>query len=67
VYYGDDAGAKQVAARLIHDVGFDPIDAGPLRVARYAEPFTQLIAQLAYEGDAGPELAYRFVRYAERG
>ena len=36
------------------------MDAGPLRIARYTEPFTLLIAQLAYEGDAGPELAYRF-------
>ena len=42
---------------LIRDVGFDPVDAGPLRIARYTEPFTLLIAQLAYEGDEGPELA----------
>ena len=60
VYYGDDRGAKRVAAKLIRDVGFDPVDAGPLRVARYAEPFTMLIAQLAYEENARPELAYRF-------
>ena len=62
VYCGDEAQAKQVAAELIRDVGFDPVDAGPLRVARYAEPFTLLVAQLAYEGDGGPELAYRFER-----
>jgi len=60
VYCGDDASSKQVAAQLIRDVGFDPVDAGPLRIARYTEPFTLLIAQLAYEGDQGPELAYRF-------
>jgi len=51
-----------VAAGLIRDVGFDPVDAGPLRIARYTEPFTMLIAQLAYEGKEGPELAYRFER-----
>jgi len=62
VYCGDDARAKRVAKRLIADVGFDPIDAGPLKIARYAEPFTLLIAQLAYEGKGGPELAYRFER-----
>jgi predicted dinucleotide-binding enzyme len=62
VYCGDDEGAKDVAATLIRDVGFDPVDAGPLRIARYLEPFTLLVAQLAYEGDEGPELAYRFVR-----
>ena len=66
VYCGDDADAKAVAAVLIRDVGFDPVDAGPLRVARYTEPFTLLVAQLAYEGDEGPALAYRFERYEER-
>lgn len=63
IYYGDDARAKKTAARLIADVGFEPVDAGPLRMARYAEPFTLLIAQLAYEGKGGPELAYRFERF----
>jgi len=66
VYCGDDARSKKIAAQLIQDVGFDPIDAGPLRVARYTEPFTLLIAQLAYEGDEGPELAYRFVRLGRK-
>jgi predicted dinucleotide-binding enzyme len=63
VYCGDDPGAKQLTAGLIRDVGFDPVDVGPLRVARYTEPFTLLIARLAYEGEGGPELAYRFERY----
>ena len=65
VYCGDDASGKDVAAELIRDAGFDPVDAGPLRIARYIEPFTLLIARLAYEGDGGPELAYRFERFAE--
>jgi len=63
VYCGDDQDAKELAATLIRDVGFDPVDAGPLRMARYTEPFTLLIAQLAYESGAGPELAYRFERF----
>ena len=67
VYCGDDARSKKTAATLIRDVGFDPVDAGPLRIARYTEPFTLLIAQLAYEGDAGPELAYRFERFGRKG
>src|SRR6267378_3450701 len=60
VYCGDDARSKEVTSELIRDVGFEPLDAGPLRIARYTEPFTLLIAQLAYEGDRGPEMAYRF-------
>jgi 8-hydroxy-5-deazaflavin:NADPH oxidoreductase len=63
IYCADDAKGKKVAAQLIRDVGFDPIDAGPLRIARYTEPFAMLVAQLAYEGDGGPELAYRFERF----
>ena len=39
--------AKDIAATLIRDVGFDPIDAGPLRNARYTEPLAVLIARLA--------------------
>jgi 8-hydroxy-5-deazaflavin:NADPH oxidoreductase len=63
VYCGDDADAKEVTAALIRDVGFDPMDAGPLQVARYTEPLALLIARLAYEGEDGPELAYRFERF----
>jgi 8-hydroxy-5-deazaflavin:NADPH oxidoreductase len=63
VYCGDDSSSKVIAAELISDVGFDPVDAGPLRIARYTEPFALLVAQLAYEGGGGPELAYRFERF----
>lgn len=65
IYCGDDALSKEVAAALIRDVGFKPVDAGPLRIARYTEPFALLMGQLAYEGDGGPELAYRFERFKD--
>jgi hypothetical protein len=32
-------------------------------IARYTEPFALLVAQLAYERNGGPELAYRFDRF----
>lgn len=60
LYCGDDKKAKKIAARLIRDAGFQPVDAGPLRIARYVEPFSLAVAQLAYEGDDGPEITYRF-------
>ena len=63
VYCGDDEPAKDVVAKLIHDAGFDPVDCGPLRIARYTEPFALLAGELAYRGDGGPELAYRFERF----
>jgi len=65
VYCGDDSGSKEIAAALIRDVGFDPGDAGPLRIARYTEPFALLVGRFAYEGKEGPELAYRFERFGE--
>jgi predicted dinucleotide-binding enzyme len=66
VYCGDDAKAKRVAAELIGDVGFEPVDIGALRMARFSEPFTMIIAQQAYETDRGPALAYRFEWYEEK-
>jgi predicted dinucleotide-binding enzyme len=67
VYCGGTKGAKAVAARLIRDAGFEPWDAGALRMARFTEPMALLVAQLAYEGDGGPELAYRFERFDGEG
>jgi 8-hydroxy-5-deazaflavin:NADPH oxidoreductase len=58
IYCGDDHRAKQVAATLIRDVGFDPVDAGELRIARFTEPFALLVA-----GKGGPKLVYRFERF----
>jgi 8-hydroxy-5-deazaflavin:NADPH oxidoreductase len=65
VYCGDDKRAKAVAATLIRDAGFDPVDAGPARIARYLEPFALLVAQLAYEGKSGSKLAYRWERFGK--
>lgn len=67
VYCGNNDGAKRIAARLIQAVGFEPVNAGPLRVARFIEPASLLIAQLAYEGRGGPGLTYRFERFLQRG
>jgi 8-hydroxy-5-deazaflavin:NADPH oxidoreductase len=65
VYCGDDDDAKEVAARLIRDVGFDPVDVGPLETARYIEPFSLLVAKIAYEGEGGAAVAYRIEHFEE--
>ena len=62
VFCGDETRAKKTAARLIRDVGFHPVDLGRLAMARYLEPFSLLVAHLAYEVKGGPEVAYRFER-----
>jgi predicted dinucleotide-binding enzyme len=66
VYCGDHAAGKDVAAELIRDAGFEPVHAGPLRIARYTEPFALLIGELAYGGGGGPELTYRFERFGQQ-
>jgi predicted dinucleotide-binding enzyme len=48
---GTTKDAKDVATSLIRDVGVEPLDAGPLRIARYLEPFSLGMTQLAYERD----------------
>jgi predicted dinucleotide-binding enzyme len=58
---GDDVHAKDGTAALATDAGFTPVDAGPLRVSRWIEPFALLVAQLAYSQDLGPALGYRFL------
>jgi predicted dinucleotide-binding enzyme len=63
VYCGDDKGAKRTAAGLIRDVGFNPLDVGPLFMARYIEPFSFLVGQRAYNSSDGPAIAYRFERF----
>jgi predicted dinucleotide-binding enzyme len=65
LYCGDSGEAKETAATLIHDAGFTPIDVGGLSAARYIEPSTMLMARLAYEGEGGPAVAYRFERFGD--
>ena len=56
-YCGDDAPAKQVVKQLTQELGFDAVDAGPLRQARLLEPLAVLWISLAYGGQ-GREIAF---------
>lgn len=62
-YCGDDAAAKAVAAKLIEDAGFEPVDAGVLQNARYLEPMAQLNIQIAYGLGGGTNVAFRYMRH----
>ena len=53
---GDDAAAKKVGLRLAADIGFDAVDAGPLRSARYMEAIALEMIHLAYERGMGPDI-----------
>lgn len=59
---GDDATAKQTVAQLTQDIGFDPIDCGPLKSARYLEAMGILIINLAYTYGMGTQIGYKLVK-----
>jgi len=63
VFCGNDNASKYLVQELLKQFGFDPVDAGPLKLARYIEPFAMLATALAYGTDQGPEWVYRFERY----
>jgi predicted dinucleotide-binding enzyme len=62
LFCGDHKESKNRVHALLEQVGFDPVDAGPLRLARYIEPFAMLATVLAYGTDKGAEWVYRFDR-----
>lgn len=61
-YAGDDAEAKRTAARLAADLGFDPVDAGPLSNAGLLEHLAMLWIYLAVYGNQGRDFALTIVR-----
>ena len=58
----DDAKAKQTIMQLGRDIGFDPVDAGPLKSARYLEPMAMLLINLGYVLGMGAKIGYKLVR-----
>jgi 8-hydroxy-5-deazaflavin:NADPH oxidoreductase len=61
-YCGDDADAKQVVAKLISELVFEPVDAGPLTQARLLEPFAMLWISLALKQGMGGNFAFELLR-----
>lgn len=62
LYCGDDAQAKQVAAQLATELGFEPYDVGPLTEARLLEPFALVWIHLAVLQKMGTGFAFRLMR-----
>jgi 8-hydroxy-5-deazaflavin:NADPH oxidoreductase len=59
---GDDTAAKQVVAGLATALGFEPVDAGPLKQARLLEPLALLWISMALAYGQGPDIAFRLLR-----
>jgi predicted dinucleotide-binding enzyme len=60
MYAGDDDAAKNVARQLISDIGFDPVDAGPLKNSRYLEPFAMLWINLFFQ--TKQDIAFQLIK-----
>jgi len=61
-YCGDDPGAKETVRQLTEELGFDAVEAGPLKQARVLEPFALLWISLAYGCGYGREIAFKLLK-----
>jgi len=59
---GDDAAKKPVVMGLLKEIGFDAIDAGPLRNARLLEALAMLWIDQAMKRGAGRNFAFALVK-----
>ena len=59
---GDDAEAKQTVMGLGRDIGFDPVDCGALKAARYLEPMAVLMISLGYGLGMGTNIGFKLVK-----
>jgi predicted dinucleotide-binding enzyme len=58
---GDDARRKPIVIGLVGDLGFHPVDAGGLRVARLLEPYGMLWIHMALDRKAGRDNAFAYL------
>jgi len=58
---GDDAGKKPQVMNLVGKLGFEPVDAGPLKNARLLEPFAMTWIDQAMKRGRGRDFAFAMV------
>ncbi|MFN0120143.1 MAG: NADPH-dependent F420 reductase [Blastocatellia bacterium] len=59
---GDDAASRATVCELSTAIGFDTVDAGPLRVARLPEPLAQLWIHLSFTTPLQRDFAFALLR-----
>lgn len=62
---GDDDASKKTVRTIAEDIGFDCVDAGPLRSARYLEPLGMLNIMLGYGLKMGTDIGFALIRKQE--
>ena len=58
---GDDEAKKPVVVALVAKLGFEPLDAGPLRIARLLEPYGMLWIDQALNRGRGQSFAFAVI------
>jgi predicted dinucleotide-binding enzyme len=58
----DDGEAKGIVADLADELGFEAVDAGPLKAARLLEPMAMFWIKLAYAQGLGRDFAFSLAR-----
>jgi hypothetical protein len=61
-FAGDDSARRATVAALLADLGFEPVDAGPLSNARLLEPYAMLWIDLAVNRGQGRDIAFALMR-----
>lgn len=59
---GDDAAAKETLAGLAKQIGYEPVDCGPLRNAAHLESLAILWIHLALRAGQGRNIAFKLLR-----
>jgi predicted dinucleotide-binding enzyme len=59
---GDEAGKKPLVMELVGMLGFEPVDAGPLKNARLLEPFAMVWIDQAMKRGRGRNFAFALVK-----
>jgi len=59
---GDDEAAKNSVSQLAHDIGFTPVDAGPLAMSRHLEALAWIWITLAVKQGLGRDIVFQLLR-----
>jgi 8-hydroxy-5-deazaflavin:NADPH oxidoreductase len=59
---GDNEEAKEKVMSLAREIGFEPVDSGPLKSARYLEPMGMQLIKLGYSMQMGTSIGFHLVR-----
>ena len=59
---GNNLKAKDTVAQLARDIGFFPVDCGPLKAARYLDAMGIMIIDLAYKYGHGTKIGFKLIK-----